>query len=78
MKVKVLEPCEIDLNPGDLVILYNVWTPYDGFKRKIVTTIKRVIESNKQTYCTFNDGYGYRPISTYGISWKKVFRVGDS
>lgn len=72
MKVNVLAPCEIDLNPGDVVILHNVWGMYGGFKKEVVTTIKRVVESNKLTYCVFDGNYAYRPISTYGITWKKV------
>ena len=72
MKVNVLVPCEIELKPGDRVVLYNVWEMYGGFKKEVHTTIKRIVESKNLTYCSFDGCYAYRPISTYGITWKKV------
>ena len=72
MRVNVLVPCSIELKPGDKVILHNVWEIHGGFKKEVLTTIKRVVESNELTYCVFNGDYAYRPISTHGITWWKV------
>lgn len=72
MKCEVLVRKEIEIKPGDKVKLYNVYDGYYGYNREAITTIKKVIESRNKTYCLFNGGYMYRPMTTYGITWKKV------
>lgn len=72
MKCNVLVRKEIEIKPGDKVKLYGVYDVYNGVKREVITTIKKVIESRNKTYCLFDGGYMYRPMTTYGITWKKV------
>ena len=72
MKVNVLLPCEIELSPGDPVILFDTRTVYGDYKGAVTTTIKRVVENDKFAYCVFKGGYPYRPLSTYNITWRKV------
>lgn len=66
-KVKVTKEVEIELKPGDRVAL-------DGLTQSLIGRpyrIKRIIENANQTYVVFSN-YTWRPLSTYGKTWRKV------
>ncbi len=70
MKVEVLLPSEIELKPGDEVIL-NI----DKIKGTVSTVrvyhVKKLVETKYGTYAVFNNRT-WRPMSTYNITWRKV------
>ena len=70
MKVNVLVPSEIELNPGDEVILN-----LDKIKGEVSTVrlyrVKRLVETKCGSYAVFYNRT-WRPMSTYNITWKKV------
>ena len=59
-KVKVTKEVEVELNPGDVVIL-------DGYN---TTGIRRLVETYNNTYAVFHNET-WRPLSTYGKTWRK-------
>jgi hypothetical protein len=65
MKVNVLKPTEIELKPGDQVELDVKY----GAPRKVY--VIRLVESLHKTYAVLSNGT-YRPMSTYGFTWRKV------
>lgn len=66
MKVNVLKPTEIELKPGDKVEI-----DFKSQYWKRTLTVTRLVESKYQTYAVFSNGT-YRPMSTYGFTWRKV------
>lgn len=65
MKVNVLKPTEIELKPGDKVELDFKY----GYCAKVY--VRRLVETHCQTYAVLSNST-YRPMSTYGITWRKV------
>ena len=66
MKVVVTLPVEIELSPGDKVILFDEW-----FQTKTESRIVRLTETEWGTYAVFSNDT-WRPITSYGVSWRKV------
>ena len=65
MKVNVLKPVEIELKPGNMVeIDFNYGCP-------AIVTVMRLVETRNKTYAVLSN-CTYRPISTYGFTWRKV------
>lgn len=67
MKCNVLVHKEVDIKPGDKVM---VDIDYVKPMQKIVHVV-RVVENQLNTYAVF-DNYTWRPMSTHGITWEKV------
>lgn len=67
MKCNVLVHKEINIKPGDKVIVnLNRHSSY----QKIVS-VTRVVENRLGSYAVF-DNCTWRPLSTHGITWEKV------
>ena len=73
MLVNVMCPCKIEIKPGDKVKLLHVRSMFGRYKPEVITTIKRIVESESVTYAVFNGGYAYRPLRTYGETWEKCY-----
>lgn len=65
MKVNVLKPTEIELKPGDKVELDFKY----GAPSKVY--VRRLVETHCHTYAVLSNST-YRPMSTYGFTWRKV------
>jgi hypothetical protein len=68
MKVNVKEVkfVEVDLKPGDKV---EVDWMYKGCRK--ILCIKRIVETKYHTYAVLSNST-WRPISSYGYTWRKV------
>lgn len=64
VNVKVITTAE--LKPGDTVEL----STYFGAKR---STIRRIVETSNGVYVVFNNNT-WRPLSTHGETWSKVWK----
>lgn len=67
MKCNVLVHKEIDIKPGDPVVVNIDW--YARCQRAV--RVKRVVENKNGTYVVFDDST-WRPLSTHCITWEKV------
>ena len=69
MKCNVLVHKEIEIKPGDLVVLDDSeWWGLNGHHHIYV---KRVVENRNGVYAVFTNNT-WRPMSTHGITWEKV------
>lgn len=66
MKVVVTLPVEIELCPGDKVILMDEFC-----QNQVEETIVRLTETEWGTYAVFTNDT-WRPITSYGLTWRKV------
>lgn len=66
MKCNVLVHREVEIKPGDMVVLDINWTGLQTYRHVV-----RVTESHFGTYAVFDNGT-WRPMSTHGITWEKV------
>jgi hypothetical protein len=65
--VKQVRYVEVELLPGDKVELDGIEKSYFGRPYRIV----RLVENGNHVYAVFNNDT-WRPLSTYGITWRKV------
>lgn len=66
MKITNYVPVTIDLNVGDKVVFGFTLCP-----RRNGYTVTRLVETKHGVYAVFDNGT-WRPMSTYGVTWRKV------
>ena len=66
MKIINYVPVEITVNVGDRVVF-----DFTSCPRRNGYTVRRLVETKHGVYAVF-DNDTWRPMSTYGITWKKV------
>lgn len=66
VNVKEVKYVEVDLKPHDKV---EVDWMYAGCRK--IFYIRRIVETKYHTYAVLSNGT-WRPINTYGITWRKV------
>lgn len=64
MKTYVYKAVEVEIKPGDKVIMIKS----NPEERRVVT---KVVETYAGVYVVFDDNT-WRPMSSYGVSWEKV------
>ena len=67
MKCNVLVHKEIEIKPGDRVVVNINWG--EPIQKRV--HVKRVVENRYGAYVVF-DNCTWRPLSTHGITWEKV------
>lgn len=65
MQVKVRVPALMDITYGDRIEILK------GIRKGEILTVKKVVECRRGVQIHFHDNT-WRPLDTYGITWKKV------
>lgn len=64
--VKEVRYVEVELSPGD-----KVEVDFMNKNWKTTTYVRRLVETKLHTYAVLSNGT-WRPMSTYGLTWRKV------
>lgn len=68
MIISVMKPVSVDIKPGDDVLLTEKWDAVPFGRR---ATITRITETRGRIYAVLSNDT-WRPITSYGRTWKKV------